>query len=473
MPARPPILLQALTLAFGAAVGMWIVGYLTHFPGIQAAAWVTAGLMGVVQLGMGVVAARCVVGGRAFKLAALGGVFTSLINLLIVGSVIAGEEGYSPNWAALLGGTLAFGPAVSLVGCAVGSAVWRAGSGVGAAGSGDDLARVWLGRFAIVAALSAVPVLASGGIVTSAKAGLAVNNWPGTFEADLMFLYPLQDMTGGIYYEHAHRLFGSLVGLTTLVFMVLTLRYETRRWARRAVVVAFVAVCLQGVLGGLGVQLAQDDPDAIAHAAGAEEVAANFAAATDTALTKAMRAAHGVTAQLTFAYLCLCAAFLSRRWRREDVGAKPADRVLRLFATASAHLLVVQLVVAAILRHYQNPMGSFHLHLTLAAVIAVAASVGGLRAATRHESVLARLGWVVVGTLVLQVALGFVAMMAVMPTYGEAPTAASLVFGTLHQLNGAFLFAAVWTLEVMARRLVDRRPAGGEAVAGEGEPAPA
>ena len=36
-----------------------------------------------------------------------------------------------------------------------------------------------------------------------------------------MFLYPLSRMTGGIYFEHAHRLYGSLVGLTALLHMIL------------------------------------------------------------------------------------------------------------------------------------------------------------------------------------------------------------------------------------------------------------
>ena len=59
-------------------------------------------------------------------------------------------------------------------------------------------------------------LVVAGGLVTSNEAGLAVVDWPNSFGYN-MFLYPLAKMTGGIYYEHAHRLYGSLVGLTTIV----------------------------------------------------------------------------------------------------------------------------------------------------------------------------------------------------------------------------------------------------------------
>ena len=54
-------------------------------------------------------------------------------------------------------------------------------------------------------------------------------------------------MTGGIYYEHAHRLFGSLVGLTVLTLMIYTLvRKGVPGKAKLMSGIAFVAVCLQG-----------------------------------------------------------------------------------------------------------------------------------------------------------------------------------------------------------------------------------
>ncbi|NIV49260.1 MAG: cytochrome oxidase biogenesis protein CtaA, partial [Gammaproteobacteria bacterium] len=64
-------------------------------------------------------------------------------------------------------------------------------------------------------------------------------------------LYPFARMTGGIYYEHAHRLFGALVGLTTLILSVFLARTESRPWVRRLGWIALVMVIVQGLLGGL------------------------------------------------------------------------------------------------------------------------------------------------------------------------------------------------------------------------------
>ena len=66
------------------------------------------------------------------------------------------------------------------------------------------------------AVMATLFLLIAGGLVTSAREGLAVVDWPNSFGYN-MFLYPPSRMTGGIYYERAHRLFGSLVGLTVLV----------------------------------------------------------------------------------------------------------------------------------------------------------------------------------------------------------------------------------------------------------------
>ena len=81
---------------------------------------------------------------------------------------------------------------------------------------------------------------------------MAVPDWPNTYGSN-MFLYPLAKMTGGVFYEHAHRLLGSLVGLTTLTLAVLL--SIDRRSIAALVFVWIVGLCvlLQGVMGGLRV----------------------------------------------------------------------------------------------------------------------------------------------------------------------------------------------------------------------------
>ena len=78
----------------------------------------------------------------------------------------------------------------------------------------DDVGSVpncWPHRLAVLTTAATFLLILAGGVVTNTGTGMAVPDWPTTFGYN-MFLYPLSRMTGGVYYEHAHRLFGSLVG---------------------------------------------------------------------------------------------------------------------------------------------------------------------------------------------------------------------------------------------------------------------
>jgi len=72
---------------------------------------------------------------------------------------------------------------------------------------------MWL---ALATLAATAMVVKAGGLVTGFDAGFSVPDWPSTYRMN-MFLYPLRRMTGGIYYEHTHRLFGTLVGLSAIV----------------------------------------------------------------------------------------------------------------------------------------------------------------------------------------------------------------------------------------------------------------
>ena len=74
-------------------------------------------------------------------------------------------------------------------------------------------------------------LLMAGGLVTSNRAGMAVPDWPATFGSN-MFLYPLSKMTGGIYFEHTHRLLGTFVGLAAITLAVFLQIVERRGWVR-------------------------------------------------------------------------------------------------------------------------------------------------------------------------------------------------------------------------------------------------
>lgn len=122
-----------------------------------------------------------------------------------------------------------------------------------ASGSGKGLRRfVW-----VLAALTLF-LICSGGMVTSKNAGLAVPDWPTTFGYN-MFLFPVSQWVGGIFFEHSHRLIASAIGFLTIVLAVWLWRSETRRWLRVLGFAALAAVIVQGVLGGLRVTMLKDE----------------------------------------------------------------------------------------------------------------------------------------------------------------------------------------------------------------------
>ncbi len=87
---------------------------------------------------------------------------------------------------------------------------------------------------------------------------MSVPDWPTTYGYN-MFLFPVSKWVDGIFYEHSHRLIASGVGLMTLVLAAWIFAADQRRWVKYLGAAAFVAVCLQGVLGGLRVTLYKDE----------------------------------------------------------------------------------------------------------------------------------------------------------------------------------------------------------------------
>ena len=69
-----------------------------------------------------------------------------------------------------------------------------------------------------------------------------------------MFLFPPSMMKGGIFYEHGHRLFASLVGFLTIGNCLFLWLMEKRNWLRWTGTFALGLVIAQGVLGGLTVR---------------------------------------------------------------------------------------------------------------------------------------------------------------------------------------------------------------------------
>ena len=237
-------------------------------------------------------------------------------------------------------------------------------------------------RFACLTALATLGLLGAGGLVTSHGAGLAVPDWPNTYGYNLFF-FPVSQWMGGIFYEHTHRLLAAAVGLMTSVLALWLYGRRARRlmrwlgagavmmavgaglarprrwsdavvlglaglalwggsrvwprcepaarWLRRMGLWAFLAVVLQGVLGGLRVVLLRDQ----------------------------LGIFHALLAQLFFVLVCAIALCSSRWWQELRAGGAWVSggeghgrdaRATGWFA-AGTLLIVAQLLLGATMRH--------------------------------------------------------------------------------------------------------------------------
>ena len=104
--------------------------------------------------------------------------------------------------------------------------------------------------FAIATAIATFLLLGAGGLVTSHEAGMSVPDWPNSYGYN-MFAFPPSKWVGGIFYEHTHRLWATVVGLMTTILAVWILARDSRKWMKWLGVAAFLGVIAQGILGGL------------------------------------------------------------------------------------------------------------------------------------------------------------------------------------------------------------------------------
>lgn len=421
-----------LTVGFGTTVAMWAAAYVCRFPPAVVPSQVLLFLMLACLVSGGVVIGRYSQRGAGGGAAA--GAVAGLLNLLILGSLLTST---APNQ--VLPSALWWVPGSILAGAALGAI----GAAIGRGTRGPaTAARNWTGGFALVTATATLLLLIAGGIVTSADAGLAVVDWPNSFGSN-MFLYPLSKMTGGIYYEHAHRLLGTLVGLSTLVLAVRIQRRESRRWLRRLAWFTFGLVCVQGILGGL-------------------RVTGTFTLSTrhqDMAPSLTLAIIHGVVGQCIFGLIVAIAVFLSSSWHRAH-DATPADYAStdQGLGVAVIALVVVQLVLGAIQRHLAEGL---LIHVTTAVIVVLVAVTAGVRAWGLNEGqpLLQRAGvWLVV-VMTVQVALGLAAVWTTGPRSPESPASgAQVAIATAHQAVGALLLASAVVLTLWTYRLL-RQPA--------------
>ena len=91
-----------------------------------------------------------------------------------------------------------------------------------------------------------------GALIKSHEVGLSVPDWPTSYGKQ-MFSFPFSEMVGGIFYEHGHRLFATIVGFFTLIQFIVLCFTDYPMWVKKMSFIALVLVITQGFLGGMTV----------------------------------------------------------------------------------------------------------------------------------------------------------------------------------------------------------------------------
>jgi cytochrome c oxidase assembly protein subunit 15 len=246
-----------------------------------------------------------------------------------------------------------------------------------------------------------------------------------------MFLYPWSKMVGGIFYEHSHRLIGSVVGLLTSLLAVTLWYKDSRQWLRWLGVVALGAVIAQGVLGGLRVVLLQ----------------------------QTLAIIHACFAQAFFVLTASLALFTSAEWREKAIKkiAEDAGRVQRL-GLLTASFLYLQLILGAILRHTGEWV---ELHVIGAALVTIHVLLLAARVRRNHADLpaLARSVTLLHGLLWIQLGLGLGAYLGKYTESGAFLNPFVVAFATSHVAVGALMLVTCVLLTLQAyRRLSPLQP---------------
>lgn len=192
-------------------------------------------------------------------------------------------------------------------------------------------------RFAWVTAVATFFLVGLGGMVTSEGVGMSVPDWPNSYGYN-MFLLPWSMFSpdqGGVFWEHSHRLKGSVVGLLTMVLAAWLWFADTSPAVKKLGVLAFIGVVVQGVLGGFRVVF---DSQVVGG----------------TTFGVVFGVFHAALGQLFFTLVCLLVFLTSKTWRalRERAGEiRETFSGFRMVVLVTTLLIFGQLLLGATMRH--------------------------------------------------------------------------------------------------------------------------
>lgn len=456
-----------LAIGFGTTVAMWAVGYVGHMPLAHVPPVVFVSLMLVCLVVGGWIAGRSTA--RGPRGGAWVGLISATLNLLILGSalgqphsgqLVPGAWLWVPGWFAL---SVLLGTVGALAGCMARPVIAKQPAN-------------WVAGFAWITCLAAMLLIAAGGLVTGFRAGMAVPDWPNTFGSN-MFLYPLTQMTGGIFYEHAHRLLGTLVGSATLVlaiYLTAAARHAPNGPIGRGLVTLVwlvgVGIAVQGVFGGLRVS---DDSHclAVVHGCFAHAVLGGLVAAA-VMLAREPQYRHAKGSGPCFRTTVVPEDNVLSPKDRPDPGlcGSPESGTDRFLTVLMVGVVLLQTLLGTLVRQLDLTLLT---HVTLAVVVVLVSLGAGMRAwgLNAEGSPLGRLGVALVLLVVLQVSLGIVAIMFRTPPVGQSPTDEMLtaaggrlpieplpaLLTTAHQATAAVILGVAMALAVWTWRLTRQR----------------
>ena len=420
---------RILTLSLGATTAMWVFSYIALLFSGKTSGDILF-ILGALCLP---VAARH---GKNLKEGAWIGFVSSLLNLLLIGSIVGGK---APSEMMATGlywviGLFVVSLVLGIFGASLHGRLKDCACNVN-----------WHFRFLSVATTLVFLMLVTGGLVTGMEAGLAVPDWPNSYGHN-MLLYPLTEMVApgndGVFFEHAHRLTGMLIGLTSLLMVVCVWKWTASKYARTLALLIFVFVCVQGLLGGLRVTghltLTQDR----------EMLSPNVW----------IGVVHGVVGQMIFAGFVMLSAMMSPKWKSPDKVTQKGDVK---WATLLCCAMVLQLILGAAYRHMLGdetlaPKAThiLYTHIVVAVLVLIFAIVTGIRCMGRDNAILKKLGISLHALVFVQLLLGGGALVVILVNKGETIPLYEVIVTTLHQANGALLLGASFATFAWFKRMV-------------------
>jgi heme a synthase len=276
-----------------------------------------------------------------------------------------------------------------------------------------------LHRYTLLLAVCTLFLVVAGAEVTSHQAGLSVPDWP------LSYGQVMPPMTGGVFFEHGHRMVATSVGLLTIGLVILLMRREERAWMRRLGWVALGAVVVQGLLGGLTVLLL---------------------------LPPAVSVAHACLAQLFFSTTVAMALFTSPSWEQgPDLVSDYGWPSMRALAIVTPAAVLTQIALGAGFRHRAIGVLPHVIGATVVALVVLMTCAFVLHQFPEHRA-LRQAAKALLGITVLQLALGLETYLV--GSRAEMPQLATILFTVLHVATGALTLASSIVLAIQIRRNV-------------------